>query len=58
MDADAVVALAGANGAKIAPEAAAEIARVLKPAIARLAETRAHTAFDAEPAGLLKVLRP
>jgi hypothetical protein len=58
MDADAVIALAGANGVKIAPEAAEEIARALKPAVARLAETRPHTPFDAEPAGLLKVLRP
>jgi hypothetical protein len=58
MDADAVVMLAGENGVKIAPEAAGKIASVLKPALARLREASARTEFDAEPASLLKVLRP
>jgi hypothetical protein len=42
----------------IVPEAAEKIAAVLKPAVSRLRETSGRTGFDAEPAALLKVLRP
>ena len=58
MDADSVIALAGANEVKISREAADEIARVLKPAVARLRDASARTAFDAEPATFVKALRP
>jgi hypothetical protein len=58
MDSETVSALAAANGVKIAPEAAEKIAAVLKPAVSRLRETSGRTGFDAEPAALLKVLRP
>jgi hypothetical protein len=58
MEPETVSALAAANGVKLAPEAAERIAGVLKPVLARLRETSARTGFDAEPAALLKVLRP
>jgi hypothetical protein len=58
MNADTVIALAGANGVTITPEAAQQIASVLKPTLTRLRETSARTEFDAEPAALEKVLRP
>lgn len=58
MDADAVIALARANGVEIVPEAAERIASVLKPTLTRLNAVSARTEFDAEPATLVKVLRP
>jgi hypothetical protein len=58
MDAESIVALAGANGMKISREAADEIARMLTPAAVRLRQASARTGFDAEPAAFVKALRP
>ena len=59
MDGKTVEALAKAQGLKLSSAEAVEtIAAGLKPALPRVAAAAARTPFEAEPAEIMKVLRP
>jgi hypothetical protein len=58
MDAAVVETLAREQGVKLPDGSAEAAAAVLGPVGARVRETAARTPFEAEPAEILKALRP